>query len=133
MTAQRCQVHTCTKVRRDGRPVCNRCLRRVGEPVLHRWFGYKRAIAAHPGQRVYVDRLEALETTMILNASVYQQIRDTGQRPRWNVAGERWENPRNVAFTILDRAIATHAFGRDPLNDAAVLTRVVAELFPAEP
>lgn len=133
MTAEQCQVHTCKKIRRDGRPVCNRCLRRVGEPVLHRWFGYKRAIAAHPGQQVYADRLERLETTMILNASAYQQIRDVGQRPVWNPQREQWEKPRTRAYQILERAIATHAFGRDTTNDAAVLTRVVSELFPAEP
>lgn len=128
MTGERCQVQTCTKVRRDGRPVCNRCLRRVGEPVLHRWFGYKRAVAAHPGQQVYVDRLEALEATMILNASVYQQIRDTGQRPRWNPAGERWENPRTVAEQIILRRHPHMAIGDgDPLRE------LVAELFPAEP
>ena len=133
MTAQQCAVPTCKKIRRDGRPVCNRCLRRVGESVLHRWFGYKRAVAAHPGQQMYVDRLTTLEEAMVDNASTYQQIRDLAQRPVWNPQREQWEEPRTRAYLILQRTIATHAFGRDTTNDNQVLSRVVAELFPAEP
>lgn len=128
MTGQQCAVTTCGKIRRDGRPVCNRCLRRVGEPVLHRWFGYKRAVAAHPGSPLYPGRLEALEALMVRNATVYQQIRDTGQRPRWNTAGERWDNPRTAAEQIILRRYPHMAIGDgDPLRE------LVAELFPAEP
>lgn len=132
MNADKCAVHTCNRPRRDGRPICNRCMRRAGETLVHRWFGYRRAIAQHPGVPHYTNRIITLENQMITNATAYQQIRQAGQHPIWNTAGERWEEPRTRAYEILERTIATHQFGRDVTNDEQVLDRVVAELFPAQ-
>ena len=129
MTGEPCAVNTCTRVRRDGRPICNRCMRRVGESVVHRWFGYKRAVAQHPDVALYETRLRTVEYAMVLNAAMYQQIRDTGQRPRWNAARERWENPRTAARTIIYQFMGDN-YGVN-ITDAN-LDPLVTALFPAE-
>ena len=128
MTIPPCPVETCNRLRRDTRPVCNRCMRRVGESVVHRWFGYKRAVAQHPGTTFYADRLAAVETTMVTNAAVYQQIRDTGQRPRWNTIREQWDNPRDLA-----REIILHHYPHLNVGTVDHVGALIADLYPAEP
>lgn len=123
----------CPRITRDGRPLCNNHLRRVGETVLRRWFAAKKAAAQHPGERVYTERLATVEADMIGNAHEWEHIRDTGQRPFWNPSRERWEDPRNRARDIIWRTIKNHRFGLDPDNDADVADRLAAELYPHEP
>ncbi|AYB69421.1 hypothetical protein SEA_GANCHO_80 [Mycobacterium phage Gancho] len=129
-TNPRCNVHTCNRPRHEGRPICNRCMRRAGETLVKRWFATKRTILHHPDVDEYRIRLTGIENRMILNATAYQQIKDTGQRPMWNPQRQVWENPRERAHPILEAVIRNHAFGRDPNNDADVIDRLIADLYP---
>lgn len=121
----------CSRVRRDDRPLCSNHLRRVGDPVLERYFGLLRQAKRHPGGSAPA-KVYAIGNQMIANATAYDDIRALGLRPVWNQAGERWENPRERAATILWNMTRTHRFYDDPDNDAMAIERTAAELYPTE-
>jgi hypothetical protein len=129
---KKCPV--CPRVRRDDRPLCNTHIRRVGGSVLERYFTLRRAASRSQMATAPVHaRLVGIQNQMIINATAWEQIRATGYKPAWNAAGERWEDPRERAIDILERAISTHAFGLDQDNDRAVIERIANELCPPEP
>lgn len=124
MTPPKCPAcHT--RIRRNDRPLCNRCLRQVGPGVLDRWFAATRT--DHHSVRVI-----GIVNTMILNATAYEQIRATGKRPFWDHRAQRWCDPVDRAATIIWNMTRTHRFYEDPEHDAAVIERTAAELFPTE-
>lgn len=125
---QRCAVHTCNRTRRPDRPVCNRCLRRVGDTILTRWFATRAVYEKRPNDDHAYARLIGVQNTMILNATAYQQIWDEGQRPQWNPIREVWENPRHRA-----RAIIARHYPHLEVGTTDHLADLIAELYPPDP
>lgn len=119
----------CPRVRRDDRPLCSNHLRRVGDTVLERYFATRRSatrtdVRTGTNERAQ-SRLIGVQNQMILNATAYDQIRASGQRPFWNASGERWEDPVERARDIIAR--------RHPHLEEGSIERLVAELFPPMP
>lgn len=93
----------CVRVLVDDRPLCNTHLRRVGDGVATRYFALRRSAerAELIGDPRPARQLADLKACMIANARAYDTIRNTGFRPVWDKAGQRWTHPRERAREII--------------------------------
>jgi hypothetical protein len=122
----------CPRIINGGRPLCNNHMRKAGAPLLDKYFANKRAAALHPGAKVYRDRVDTVVAAMIANAREYERVRDAGLMPVWMKDRQQWSDPRAYARDILTAWTAKHRFGLDTANDADVIERIAAELFPID-
>lgn len=138
----------CPRVRRHHMPLCNVHMRRVGQPLIDKYFARKgHAQHAVEHTAAYADSheengtqaiartaaaLRAVEAEIEACAREYDRIRELGLRPRWDTERNRWVNPREHARDVLESWHHRHRFGLDMDNDRHVLEQIAAELFPQE-